>query len=91
MPRLPADLDEPLARQLAGLGLRVLTTHFQPSPAAVAVHASRVRSVLADQGISIVQATGYNPQLTHPDDALWQRSSNACGPHSTPPACSAPK
>jgi sugar phosphate isomerase/epimerase len=70
VPRLPADLDEPLARQMAALGLRVLTTHFQPSPEDVALHASRVRSVLADQGISIVQATGYNPQLTHPDDAV---------------------
>ena len=70
VPRLPADLDEPLARQLAGLGLRVLTTHFQPTPEAVATDASRVRSVLADHGISIVQATGYNPQLTHPDDAV---------------------
>jgi L-ribulose-5-phosphate 3-epimerase len=34
------------------------------------VHASRVRSVLAEHGLSIVQATGYNPQLTHPDDAV---------------------
>jgi L-ribulose-5-phosphate 3-epimerase len=62
--------DETLARQLAGLGLSVLTTHFQPSPEAVAVDAKRVRSLLADHGISIVQATGYNPQLTHPDDAV---------------------
>jgi sugar phosphate isomerase/epimerase len=69
VPRVPADLDEPLARQLAGLGVRVLTTHFQPTPEAVARDASRVRNVLTQQGISIVQATGYNPQLTHPDDA----------------------
>jgi sugar phosphate isomerase/epimerase len=69
VPRLPTDLDEPLARQLASLGLRVLTTHFQPTPAIVASDAVRVRSLLADHGISIVQATGYNPQLTHPDDA----------------------
>jgi len=70
VPRLPADLDQPLARQLAGLGIRVLTTHFQPTPQAVAEHARHVRGVLADQGIAIVQATGYNPQLTHPDDAV---------------------
>jgi sugar phosphate isomerase/epimerase len=70
VPRLPADLDEPLARQLAGLGLRVLTTHFQPTPEAVAADASRVRGVLAEHGLSIVQATGYNPQLTHPDDGV---------------------
>src|SRR4030088_363157 len=70
VPRDPADVDEALARQLAGLGLRVLTTHFQPSPEAVARHASRVKNVLAEHGLSIVQATGYNPQLTHPDDGV---------------------
>ena len=32
--------------------------------------APAVRSILADHGFSIVQATGYNPQLTHPDDDL---------------------
>jgi len=70
VPRLPAEVDESLARQLAGLGVCVLTTHFQPSPEAVATDAGRVRGVLAEHGISIVQATGYNPQLTHPDDAV---------------------
>jgi sugar phosphate isomerase/epimerase len=29
-----------------------------------------VRSALAEHGLSIVQATGYNPQLTHPDDGV---------------------
>jgi len=70
VPRDPAAVDEPLARQLAGLGVRVLTTHFQPTPDIVSTHASRVRGVLAGHGLSIVQATGYNPQLTHPDDQL---------------------
>ncbi len=70
VPRSPAEVDEQLARQLRGLGIRVLTTHFQPSPEAVARDASRVRSVLGEHGLSIVQATGYNPQLTHPDDAV---------------------
>jgi sugar phosphate isomerase/epimerase len=70
VPRDPAQVDKQLARQLAGLGVRVLTTHFQPTPEIVAAHASRVRSVLADHGLSIVQATGYNPQLTHPDDGV---------------------
>ena len=50
--------------------MRVLTTHFRPTPQFVAKDAQRVRSVLADHGLSIVQATGYNPQLTHPDDRL---------------------
>jgi len=70
VPRDPVDVDDALARQLAGLGVRVLTTHFQPTPEVVAKDAQRVRSVLGKHGVSIVQATGYNPQLTHPDDAF---------------------
>jgi len=70
VPRDPAEVDDALARQLRGLGVRVLTTHFQPSPEAVARDAARVRNVLAEHGLSIVQATGYNPQLTHPDDRV---------------------
>jgi len=69
VPRDPADVDDALAQQLAGLGVRVVTTHFQPTPEVVARDAPRVRRVLAERGVSIVQATGYNPQLTHPDDA----------------------
>lgn len=68
VPRDPTALDDALADQLYGLGVRVLTTHFQPTPEVVAVHAKQVRSVLAEHGLKIVQATGYNPQLTHPDD-----------------------
>ncbi|MDQ6674527.1 MAG: sugar phosphate isomerase/epimerase [Chloroflexota bacterium] len=70
VPSDPARVDGELARRLAGLGVQVLTTHFQPGPSQVAAHAQRVRSVLAEQGIVIVQATGYNPQLTHPDDKV---------------------
>jgi sugar phosphate isomerase/epimerase len=71
VPRDPSDVDAALARELADLGVRVLTTHFQPTPEAVGGEpARRVRAVLAEQGVSIVQATGYNPQLTHPDDVV---------------------
>jgi sugar phosphate isomerase/epimerase len=73
VPRDPLDVDDTLARQLAGLGVRVLTTHFQPTPEVVARDARRVRSVLLEHGLSVVQATGYNPQLTHPDDAVLER------------------
>ncbi len=69
VPREPAGVTDVLARDLAGLGVTVLTTHFQPTPEAVAGEPSRrVRQVLAEHGMSVVQATGYNPQLTHPDD-----------------------
>jgi sugar phosphate isomerase/epimerase len=71
VPPDPADVDDALARDLANLGVRVLTTHFRPTPEAVGGEpARRVRAVLAEHGISIVQATGYNPQLTHPDEAV---------------------
>ena len=69
VPRDPSDVDERLARQLRGLGISALTTLCQPSPEVVAKHAERARDVLAEQAISIVQATGYNPQLTQPDSA----------------------
>jgi sugar phosphate isomerase/epimerase len=71
VPRDPTAVTDALARDLAGLGVRVLTTHFQPTPEAVAGEvARRVRQVLAEHGISVVQATGYNPQFTHPDAAV---------------------
>jgi sugar phosphate isomerase/epimerase len=69
VPRDPTLVDDALARSLADLGIRVLTTHFQPSPEGVAPHARRVRDVLANAGVSIIQATGYNPQFTDPDPA----------------------
>jgi sugar phosphate isomerase/epimerase len=68
VPREPSEVTDDVARDLAGLGVTVLTTHFQPSPQAVGGEpARRVRQVLAEQGISIIQATGYNPQFTHPE------------------------
>jgi len=71
VPRLPAEVDSALAADLAAQGVRVLTTHFQPTPEEVGGEpARRARAVLAEHGISIVQATGYNPQLTHPDDGV---------------------
>lgn len=70
IPRDPRDVTVPLARDLAGLGITAVTTHFQPSPEGVREHARRVNEVLTAEGIAIVQATGYNPQLTHPDDAF---------------------
>ena len=74
VPREPASVDSALARQLADLDVRVLTTHFQPSPEAVAGSpAQRVRRILAECGITVVQATGYNPQLTARDPSVFLR------------------
>jgi sugar phosphate isomerase/epimerase len=73
VPLLPSEVDAALAADLAALGVRVLATHFQPAPEVVGGEpARRVRAILAERGISIVQATGYNPQLTHPDDAVLE-------------------
>jgi len=71
VPREPGAIDATVAADLASLGITTLTTHFQPTPEAVGGEpARRVRALLAEHGITIVQATGYNPQLTHPDDTF---------------------
>ena len=72
---------------LAALGIASLTTHFQPTPEAVGgERRPRVRALLADHGITIVQATGYNPQFTHPDDGVL-----ACGARATAEPRSTPR
>ena len=73
VPRDPHALTEAVAADLASLGVRVLTTHFQPTPEAVEREAARVRRILGEHGLTIVQATGYNPQLTEPDDACRRK------------------
>jgi sugar phosphate isomerase/epimerase len=71
VPRDPVKVTDALAADLASLGVTVLTTHFQPTPDAVAGEpARRVRQVLAAHGMSVIQATGYNPQLTHSDNEV---------------------
>jgi sugar phosphate isomerase/epimerase len=74
IPRDPAALTPEVARSLAALGIRVLVTHFQAPPEALAGDLGRrVRAVLAEAGLSIVQATGYNPNLVHPDPLVRER------------------
>jgi sugar phosphate isomerase/epimerase len=71
VPRDHTEVTPALARWLAALGLRVLVTHFVTPPDVLAGPAGeRVREVLADAGIRIVQTTGYNPLLIHSDDAV---------------------
>lgn len=72
VPHDPRALTPDLARELASLGITALVTHFFHAPPSEIVRgeAQRVRAVLADAGIRVVQATGYNPQLAHEDDAL---------------------
>ncbi|HEY8284710.1 MAG TPA: sugar phosphate isomerase/epimerase family protein [Chloroflexota bacterium] len=71
IPRDDAAITPALALQCASLGLRGLVTHFTTPPEVLAGHrGERVRAVLEDAGLRIVQATGYNPLLIHPDDAV---------------------
>jgi sugar phosphate isomerase/epimerase len=69
--RIPGDpraLTSTVARDLAALGISVLVTHFAMPPEEIArAEGKRVREKLADAGLSIVQASGYNPNMVHPD------------------------
>jgi sugar phosphate isomerase/epimerase len=69
VPRDPRAVTPELARELAGLGVRAVVTHLDVPPRELVAggEAARVREVLADEGIAIVQATGYTPCLVHPD------------------------
>jgi sugar phosphate isomerase/epimerase len=71
VPRDYTEITSELARRLASAGLQALVTHFAAPPESLAGSAGeRVREVLADAGIRIVQTTGYNPNLVHPDNAV---------------------
>ncbi len=68
VPRDPEALTPGLAGYLRSLGVSAIVTHFQPPPAVLAgAPARRVRDVLGQAGIRIVQTTGYNPNMVHPD------------------------
>jgi sugar phosphate isomerase/epimerase len=75
VPRDPDAYTPELARDLAGRGLTTLVTHLETAPDALVASgaAARVRSVLADAGIRILQATGYNPLFVTPDPDLLTR------------------
>ncbi|MDB5074504.1 MAG: hypothetical protein JWO42_683 [Chloroflexi bacterium] len=77
VPRDYAALTPALAHYLASLGIRAIVTHFTASPDVLAGPAGEhVRSVLGEAGIGIVQASGYNPCLVHPDDAIREPELN---------------
>jgi sugar phosphate isomerase/epimerase len=69
VPRDPRAVTPALARELAGLGVRAVVTHLVGPPRELMAggEATRVREVLAAEGIAVVQATGYTPCLVHPD------------------------
>jgi sugar phosphate isomerase/epimerase len=71
VPRDYLELTPSLARYLASLGISALVTHFAAPPDSLAGPAGeQVRAILRDAGITIAQATAYNPCLVHPDEAI---------------------
>src|SRR3954468_16096841 len=69
VPRDPRALDDRFCKWAADLGVSVLATHLGPTPEDVTPHAADVRERLAGWGLSIVQATGYNPLMIGTDAA----------------------
>lgn len=59
------------ARRLAARGVTAIITHLEAPPELVSqTVGAEVRQVLADEGISIVQAHAYNPNLVHPNRGI---------------------
>jgi len=69
VPRDPLALDDRFGKWAADLGVSVIGTHLGPAPEDVLPHAADVRVRMDGWGISIVQATGYNPVLVGDDSA----------------------
>ncbi len=71
VPTDPAAMDVTFARTARALGATVLATHLAPPPDALIAtgQAARIRALLADHGIAIVQATGSRPALVTDDPA----------------------
>lgn len=71
VPSDPAGFTPAWAHQMASRGVTTLVTHLRPPPEDLAGEVSRrVRGVLGDAGIQIVQAAGFNPDLVHPDGSF---------------------
>jgi sugar phosphate isomerase/epimerase len=68
VPRDPRALDDRFGKWAADLGVTVLATHLGPTPEDVAPLAAEVRERMAGWGLSIVQATGYNPVMIGTDE-----------------------
>jgi sugar phosphate isomerase/epimerase len=69
VPRDPRALDDRFCKWAADLGVTALGTHLGPTPEDVVQHADGLRERLAGWGLSIVQATGYNPIMVGEDEA----------------------
>src|ERR1043166_5500427 len=76
---LPADMEEmtpEICRRARALGFSGIFTRFarnDPHPT-TAAQAHRLRSLLADEGIRLFQATGYWQNLVTPDEGRRQEA-----------------
>lgn len=71
VPSDPQQITPSWARRIASRGVSALVTHLRPPPEELVGNPSlRIRDVLGDAGIRIVQAAGFNPDLVHPDEAF---------------------
>jgi sugar phosphate isomerase/epimerase len=77
VPQLPDQFTESAVRRLAELDVTAVVTHLAAPPDVVAAHAGeQVRAALDGAGISVVQASAYNPNFVHPDEEVRARDLN---------------
>ncbi len=66
-----AEVNDQLAARIAGMGFTGVVTHFLGSAATFpAAELHRVRDVLADHGIRVVQSWGWQQPLIAPDETV---------------------
>lgn len=66
-----AEVNDQLAARIAGMGFTGVVTHFLGSAATFpAAELHRVRDVLADHGIRVVQSWGWQQPLVAPDETV---------------------
>lgn len=71
IPRAARDVTAQVGARLAARGVEAVVAHFGALPDA---EATRVRGVLAEHGVRIVQLAGYRPNLVDPDGAARTRA-----------------
>jgi sugar phosphate isomerase/epimerase len=71
LPRTPDDVTKDFVSHLAAQDVTVVALHLGPTPQDVVDGGgASVRKILTDHGISVVQATGYNPNMVTDDEEL---------------------
>jgi sugar phosphate isomerase/epimerase len=70
------EFTEEMAAQVRALGFTGIFTRFDRDDpfATTAAQCQRVRAILADYGLTMVQAIGHRPPLIHPDEAVRRQA-----------------